>query len=165
MGTAVERKPRSLILSKMRGCPAETALEGITRQIKLLPAVLRRSMACELRREMACQPELARRLEIDIWFCDLHAPCQRGSNENTNALLRQFFPKGTDLSGIRQIELNGLARLMNQRPRKTLGWKTPEEAMDENLAAFRSTFGLDSWVPQVELARHINRSGCEHQTP
>ena len=89
-------------------------------------------------------PELARRLKIDIWFCDPHAPWQRGSNENTNGLLRQFFPKGTDLSDISQTELNDVARLMNQCPRKTLGWRTPEEAMAEELAAFRSTVALET---------------------
>ena len=66
--------------------------------MKRLPASLRRSMTYDRGSEMACHPELARRLKIDIWFCDPHAPWQRGSNENTNGLLRQFFPKGTDLS-------------------------------------------------------------------
>jgi IS30 family transposase len=93
---------------------------------------------------MACHPELARRLKIDIWFCDPHAPWQRGSNESTNGLLRQFFPKGTDLNGISQTELTDVARLMNQRPRKTLGWETPEEAMAEELAAFKSTVALET---------------------
>jgi IS30 family transposase len=64
---------------------------------------------------MACHPELARRLKIDIWFCDPHAPWQRGSNENTNGLLRQFMPKGTDLNGASQIWLNDIANLMNNR--------------------------------------------------
>ena len=144
VGTVVERKTRYLILSKMRGCTAEAALEGFTRQMKRLPAALRRSMTYDRGSEMACHPELARRLKIDIWFCDPHAPWQRGSNENTNGLLRQFFPKGTDLSDISQTELNDVARLMNQRPRKTLGWKTPEEAMAEELAAFRSTVALET---------------------
>ncbi len=144
VGTVVERKTRYLILSKMRGCTAEAALEGFTRQMKRLPAVLRRSMTYDRGSEMACHPELARRLKIDIWFCDPHAPWQRGSNENTNGLLRQFFPKGTDLSTISQTELNDVARLMNQRPRKTLGWKTPEEAMAEELAAFRSNVALET---------------------
>jgi len=144
VGTVVERKTRYLILSKMRGCTAEAALEGFTRQMKRLPAALRRSMTYDRGSEMACHPELARRLRIDIWFCDPHAPWQRGSNENTNGLLRQFFPKGTDLSDISQTELNDVARLMNQRPRKTLGWKTPQEAMAEELAAFRSTVALET---------------------
>ena len=144
VGTVVERKTRFLILSKMRGCTADAALEGFTRQMKRLPAVLRRSMTYDRGSEMACHPELARRLKIDIWFCDPHAPWQRGSNENTNGLLRQFFPKGTDLSTISQTELNDVARLMNQRPRKTLGWKTPEEAMAVELDAFRSNVALET---------------------
>ena len=143
-GTVVERKTRFVILSKMRGCTADAALEGFTRQMKRLPAMMRRSMTCDRGREMACHPELARRLKIDIWFCDPHARRPRGSNENTNGLLRQFFPKGTDLSTISQTEMNDVARLMNQRPRKTLGWKTPEEAMAEALAAFRSNVALET---------------------
>ena len=102
----------------MRGCTADAALEGFTRQMKRLPAALRKSMTydrgtdplmvCEQTTAglwMACHPELARRLKIDIWFCDPHAPWQRGSNENTNGLLRQFFLKGTDLSDVSQTEL------------------------------------------------------------
>ena len=136
VGAVVERKTRYLILGKMHGCTADAALEGFTRKMKQLPAVLRRSMTCDRRSEMACHPELARRLKIDIWSGDPHAPRPRGSNEYTNGLLRQFFPKGTDLSGISQTQLNDVARLMNQRPRKTLGWRTPEEATAEELAAF-----------------------------
>ena len=143
VGTVVERKTRFLILSKMRGCTADAALEGFTRQMKRLPAMMRRSITYDRGSEMACHSELAQRLKIDIWFCDPHAPWQRGSNENTNGLLRQFFPKGTDLSTISQTELNDVARLMNQRPRKTLGWKTPEEAMAQEIAAFRSNVALE----------------------
>ena len=93
--------------------------------------------------EMACHPELARRLKIDIWFCDPHAPWQRGSNENTNGLLRQYMPKGSDLSNASQTWLNDVAALMNNRPRKTLGWRTPAEAMADEIQAFKSTVALD----------------------
>jgi len=118
VGTVVERKTRFVILSKTRGCTASAALEGFTRQMKRLPVALRRSMTYDRGPEMACHPELSRRLKIDIWFCDPHAPShrckqrlpgnawQRGSNENTNGLLRQFFPKGTDLSDLSQTTLN-----------------------------------------------------------
>jgi len=113
VGTVVERKTRYLSLSKRRGCNADAALEGFTRHRKRLPAALRKSMTYDRGSEMACHPELARRLKIDIWFCDPHQSAgkqspgpfpdpphhwQRGSNENTNGLLRQFFPKGTDPS-------------------------------------------------------------------
>jgi IS30 family transposase len=111
--------------------------------MKRLPREVRRSMTYDRGSEMACHPELARRLKIDIWFCDPHAPWQRGSNENTNGLLRQFMPKGTDLSEASQTWLNDVARLMNGRPRKTLGWKTPAEAMAEEIKAFTSTVALD----------------------
>ena len=84
-----------------------------------------RGRPCERGSELACQPELARRLKIDIGFCDPHARRPRGSNENTNGLLRPFMAKGTDLSDAAQTWLNDVARLMNGRPRKTLGWKTP----------------------------------------
>ena len=159
MGTLALRKTRFVVLCKMNGNGAEAVLDSFTRQMKRLPVALRKSMTYDRGSEMACHPELARRLKIDIWFCDPHQSAgkqspglfpdpphtwQRGSNENTNGLLRRFFPKGTDLSGISQTELNDVARLMNQRPRKTLGWKTPEEAMAEELAAFRSTVALET---------------------
>ena len=128
----------------MDGNTAEAALEGFTRQMKRLPAALRKSMTYDRGSELACHPELARRLKIDIWFADPHAPWQRGSNENTNGLLRQFMPKGTDLSDASQTWLNDVARLINGRPRKTLGWKTPAETMAEEIAAFRSNVALAS---------------------
>ena len=93
---------------------------------------------------MACHAELSRRLNLDIWFCDPHAPWQRGSNENTNGLLRQFLPKGADLSQVSQTQLNDIARLMNGRPRKTLNWKTPEEAMAKEMAEYAKRVALDS---------------------
>ena len=98
---------------------------------------------------MACHPELARRLKIDIWFCDPHQSAgkksprlfsdpphtwQRGSNENTNGLLRQFLPKGADLRQFTQRDLDAIAKLMNDRPRKTLGWRTPAQALAEEIA-------------------------------
>nr|WP_245540905.1 IS30 family transposase [Octadecabacter antarcticus] len=119
--------------------------------MKRLPVALRRSMTydrgsdplmvCEQTTAgqwMACHPELSRRLKVDIWFCDPHTPWQRGSNKNTNGLLRQFFPKGTDLGCLSQAALNDVARLMNDRPRKTLGWRTPAEAMAEDLTAIKT---------------------------
>jgi IS30 family transposase len=134
VGTLVERKTRFVTLAKMEGNGAAAALEGFTRQMKNLPAFLRRSLTYDRGVEMACHPELARRLKIDIWFCDPHAPWQRGSNENTNGLLRQFLPKGADLRQFTQRDLDHIARLMNNRPRKTLGWKTPAQALAEELA-------------------------------
>ena len=121
----------------------DSPLDSFTRQVKRLPAALRKSMTHDRGSETACHPELARRLKIDIWLCDPHAPQQRGLNENTNGLLRQFMPKGIDLGNISQTWLNDVAALMNNRPRKTLGWKTPAEAMAEEIGAFKSTVALD----------------------
>jgi IS30 family transposase len=143
VGTLVERKTRFVVLCKMNGNGAEAALESFSRQMKRLPAALRKSMTYDRGSEMVCHPELARRLKIDIWFCDPHAPWQRGSNENTNGLLRQFMPKGTDLGSVSQTWLNDVAALMNNRPRKTLGWRTPAEAMADEIAAFKSTVALE----------------------
>lgn len=133
VGTLVERKTRFVVLCRMDGCTAQDALEGFTRQMKKLPAFLRQSLTYDRGTEMTCHVELARRLNLDIWFADPHAPWQRGSNENTNGLLRQFLPKGTDLSAVTQTELNDIANLLNGRPRQTLDWATPEEAMAKEL--------------------------------
>jgi IS30 family transposase len=144
VGTLVERKTRFVVLCRMDGNTAEAALEGFSRQMKRLPAMMRKSMTYDRGSEMACHPDLARRLKIDIWFCDPHAPWQRGSNENTNGLLRQFMPKGTDLSQASQTWLNDVAWLLNGRPRKTLGWRTPAEAMAEEIEAFNSNVALET---------------------
>lgn len=133
VGTLVERKTRFVVLCRMDGCTAQDALEGFTRQMKKLPAFLRESLTYDRGTEMTCHVELAKRLNLDIWFADPHAPWQRGSNENTNGLLRQFLPKGMDLSGVTQTQLNDIAHLLNGRPRQTLGWSTPEEAMAKEL--------------------------------
>ena len=142
VGTVVERHTRFVVLSKMDGCTAQDALEGFTRQLGKLPAFLRQSLTYDRGSEMACHRELAQRLKLDIWFADPHAPWQRGSNENTNGLLRQFLPKGMDLSTLKTA-LNDIARLLNGRPRQTLGWKTPEEVMSEVMAQHAQTVALD----------------------
>jgi IS30 family transposase len=142
VGTLVERKTRFVTLAKMDGNGAEAALEGFTRQMKRLPAFLRRSLTYDQGTEIACHPELARRLKIDIWFCDPHSPWQRGSNENTNGLLRQFLPKGADLRQFSQRDLDRIAKLMNDRPRKTLGWKTPAQALAEEIAITAKTVAI-----------------------
>ncbi|MCL1618307.1 IS30 family transposase [Ralstonia pseudosolanacearum CaRs-Mep] len=133
VGTLVERKTRFVVLCRMDGCTAQDALEGFTRQMKKLPAFLRESLTYDRGTEMTCHVELSKRLNLDIWFADPHAPWQRGSNENTNGLLRQFLPKGIDLSAVTQARLNDIAKLLNGRPRRTLGWDTPEEAMAKEL--------------------------------
>jgi IS30 family transposase len=144
VGTLVERKTRFVVLCRMDGCTAADALAGFTRQMKKLPAFLRESLTYDRGSELACHAELAKRLKLDIWFADPHAPWQRGSNENSNGLLRQFLPKGMDLSGVSQTQLNDIARLLNGRPRKTLGWKTPEEVMSAEIAQFSKNVALDS---------------------
>jgi IS30 family transposase len=144
VGVLVERKTRWVVLCRMNGCTAADALEGFSRQMKRLPAFLRESLTYDRGSELACFEALSRRLKLAIWFCDPHAPWQRGSNENTNGLLRQFLPKGTDLSLASQTQLNDIARLLNGRPRKTLGWKTPDEVMAEEMLKFSTGVALAS---------------------
>jgi IS30 family transposase len=144
VGTLVERKTRFVVLAKMEDGTSQAALEGFTRQMKRLPAFLRESLTYDRGSELACHVELAKRLKLDIWFADPHAPWQRGSNENTNGLLRQFLPKGVDLSRYSQTQLNDIARLLNERPRKTLDWQTPNEVMAQELAKFSKNVALDA---------------------
>ncbi len=144
VGTLVERKTRFVVLVKVDGCTAAAVLKGFTRQMKKLPTFLRESLTYDRGSEMACHAELAKRLDIDIWFADPHAPWQRGSNENTNGLLRQYLPKGADLSMASQTYLNDIARLLNGRPRKTLGWLTPEEAMAKEMLDYSNHVALAS---------------------
>lgn len=144
VGTLVERKTRFVVLCKMDGCTAADAVDGFTRQLKKIPAFLRESLTYDRGSEMSHHEELARRLDIDIWFADPYAPWQRGSNENTNGLLRRYLPKGMDLSTVSQYTLNRIAGLLNGRPRKTLAWRTPNEALAEEIAHFEKSVALDS---------------------
>lgn len=144
VGTLVERKTRFVVLARMEGCTAAHALEGFSRQMKRLPAFLRQSLTYDRGSEMACHEALTQRLKMDIWFADPHAPWQRGSNENTNGLLRQFLPKGMDLSALTQTQLNDIARLMNGRPRVALGGYTPDEVMAREITEYRQRVALDS---------------------
>jgi IS30 family transposase len=150
VGTLVERKTRWVVLCKMDGCGAQAALEGFTRQMKKLPAFLRESLTYDRGTEMTCHVELAKRLNIDIWFADPHAPWQRGSNENTNGLVRQFLPKSMDLSGVSQTELNDIAKLLNGRPRQTLGWDTPDEAWAKEVQMYTQN-KIDQSIKTVAL--------------
>lgn len=134
VGTLVERKTRFVVLCKMEDCSAESALESFTRQMKKLPAFLRESLTYDRGSEMARHEELARRLNIDIWFADPYAPWQRGSNENTNGLIRDYYPKGTVFTGVADEEIREMQDQLNSRPRETLDWRTPAEAYSELLA-------------------------------
>jgi IS30 family transposase len=117
----------------LAGHGAEAVRDAIAEQIATLPEQLRRTLTWDQGAEMAQHVQLRLDTGLDVYFCDPHSPWQRGTNENTNGLLRQYFPKGTDLSRHTVNDLDAIAAALNNRPRKTLGWKTPAEALDEHL--------------------------------
>jgi transposase, IS30 family len=132
-GTLVERSTRFTMLVPLPDGKAPAVFAGaLTPVIAALPDALRRSLAWDQGNEMGQHARIAAGADIDVYFCDPHSPWQRGSNENTNGLLRQYFPKGTDIPSDPQ-RLQAVADELNGRPRKTLGWKTPAEAMAELL--------------------------------
>jgi IS30 family transposase len=122
--------PRERNGPALAGHGAEAVRDAITRTITSLPEQLRRSLTWDQGSEMAEHARLRIEAGLQIYFCDPHSPWQRGTNENTNGLLRQYFPKGTDLSGHSAEDLAAVAAALNGRPRKTLGWRTPAEALD-----------------------------------
>ena len=117
----------------LAGHGAEAVRDAITRTIITLPEQLRRSLTWDQGAEMAQHARLTIDAGLQVYFCDPHSPWQRGTNENTNGLLRQYFPKGTDLSAHDADDIEAVAAALNARPRKTLGWKTPAETLDELL--------------------------------
>jgi IS30 family transposase len=127
VGTLVERTTRLVILARMEGTDARSARQGFTKKLRHVPTLLRKTLTYDRGKEMAEHEQLAQRLAIQIFFADPYSPWQRGSNENTNGLLRQYLPKGTDLSGYTQRELNAIAHRLNTRPRKCLDFATPLE--------------------------------------
>jgi IS30 family transposase len=134
IGTLVERQTRYVMLSYLgNDASAETVTRKLAEQIARLPQQLRRSLTWDQGREMAQHAEFSIATGVKVYFCDPHSPWQRGSNENTNGLLRQYFPKGTDLAAHDQAELDRVATQLNGRPRQTLGWLTPAEKMTELL--------------------------------
>jgi IS30 family transposase len=117
----------------LAGHGAEAVRDAIAASIATLPDQLRRSLTWDQGAEMAQHAQLRIDTGLDVFFCDPHSPWQRSTNENTNGLLRQYFPKGTDLARHSRGDLDAVALTLNTRPRKTLGWKTPAEALDELL--------------------------------
>ena len=134
IGTLVERQTRFVMLSYLGGdSSTETVTGAIAKRILTLPEHLRRSLTWDQGKEMAAHLDFTIKTGVDVFFCDPHSPWQRGSNENTNGLLRQYFPKGTDLAVHGQVELDRVAAQLNGRPRQTLDWRNPAEKMTELL--------------------------------
>jgi transposase, IS30 family len=132
IGTLVERATRFTMLVPLpAGRDAAAVAEALTPVIASLPDALRRSLTWDQGWEMRSHAQIAVDADCEIYFCDPHSPWQRGTNENTNGLLRQYFPKGTGLGGHSPAHLAAVADELNGRPRKTLGWKTPAEALAE----------------------------------
>ena len=134
IGTLVERATGYTMLSHLPdGYKAEQVRDALIKKIQTIPEILRASLTWDQGIEMRDWQQVSVAADIDIYFCDPHSPWQRGTCENTNGLLRQYFPKGTDLSMHSAEEIAAVAAALNSRPRKTLDWKTPAEALDHLL--------------------------------
>ena len=134
IATLVERHTRYVMLVKVANKETQTVVSALIKQARKLPTELYKSLTWDRGKELAAHRQFTLATDIDVYFCDPQSPWQRGSNENTNGLLRQYFPKGTDLSGHSQAELNKVARQLNERPRKTLGFETPAERFNACVA-------------------------------
>jgi len=134
IATLVERHSRYLALIKLKNKRTDTVVEALIKQSRNIPTELYKSLTWDRGTEMKSHRRFTVATDIQIYFCDPQCPWQRGTNENTNRLLRQYFPKGTDLSTHSQAELNRVARLLNERPRKTLGFETPADKFNACVA-------------------------------
>jgi len=135
IATLVERHSRYVMLVKVDSKDTNIVTKALVKKIRDLPTELRRSLTWDRGSEMAAHKEFTIATDMQVYFCDPRSPWQRGSNENTNGLLRQYFPKGEDLSRVAQARLNQVARELNERPRETLNWRTPLEALRATVAS------------------------------
>jgi transposase, IS30 family len=134
IATLVERRSRFTMLVKVLGKDTASVVTALSQHVRTLPVALRRSLTWDRGMELAQHKQLTIATNIQVYFCDPQSPWQRGTNENTNRLLRQYFPKGTDLSRYSQVDLNMIALRLNQRPRKTLGFQTPADILAAGVA-------------------------------
>jgi len=135
IATLVERQTRYVMLVKVDGKDTETVVNALIKNARKLPQELYKSLTWDRGKEMAGHKRFTLATDIQVYFCDPRSPWQRGSNENTNGLLRQYLPKGIDISTYSQAKLNALARQLNERPRKTLGFHTPAEMFSQTVAS------------------------------
>ena len=135
IATLVERQSRYVMLIKVAGKDTETVTDALIKHARKLPHELYKSLTWDRGKEMADHKRFTMATTIKVYFCDPRNPWQRGTNENTNGLSRQYFPKGTDLSGYSQAKLNAVARRLNERPRKTLNYQTPPERFHQAVAS------------------------------
>ncbi|MGJ7574830.1 IS30 family transposase [Variovorax sp. RB2P76] len=135
IATLVERQTRYVMLVKLEGKDTQTVVNALIKNARKLPQELYKSLAWDRGTEMHGHKQFTMATDIQVYFCDPQSPWQRGSNENANGLLRQYMPKGVDISGYSQAQLNAIARQLNGRPRKTLGFQTPAEMFSESVAS------------------------------
>jgi IS30 family transposase len=135
VATLVERHSRFCMLVKVPGKNTTTVVAALSRHVRTLPATLRRSLTWDRGLEMAQHKSFTMATDVQVYFCDPQSPWQRGSNENTNGLLRQYLPKKADLSSYSQSDLDEIALRLNQRPRKTLGFETPADRLQASVAS------------------------------
>jgi IS30 family transposase len=135
IATLVERQSRYLMLAKVDGKDTQTVVNALIKHAQKLPHELYKSLTWDRGKEMADHQRFTLATDIKVYFCDPQSPWQRGSNEHTNGLLRQYFPKGIDLSAYSQAKLNAVARRLNERPRKTLNYETPAERFNQSVVS------------------------------
>jgi IS30 family transposase len=135
IATLVERHSRFAMLIKVPSKDTEVVVATLSQHVRKLPATLRRSLTWDRGLEMAKHKDFTVARDVQVYFCDPQSPWQRGTNENTNLLLRQYFPRGTDLSGYSQAQLDQVSLRLNQRPRKTLGFQTPASRLQQSVAS------------------------------
>jgi IS30 family transposase len=135
IATLVERHSRFAMLIKVPSKETEVVVAALSQHVRKLPATLRRSLTWDRGLEMAKHKDFTIATDVQVYFCDPQSPWQRGTNENTNLLLRQYFPRGTDLSPYSQAQLDRVALRLNQRPRKTLGFETPANRLQASVAS------------------------------